>query len=112
MKTPRTRRTFLKLMAVSAAALAVPATPRRSGAAGTSRKSGATKTGAAKSGSAAPSSLQKELDKQKHSTAEALKVIRDYPLPAGGGEMAFAFAPMKARPQRKSEASASREDAR
>lgn len=41
------------------------------------------------------SALQEEIAKQKKSTADAVKTIRDYELPAGS-EMAFAFVPAKA----------------
>jgi hypothetical protein len=39
--------------------------------------------------------VRAEIERQKKSTRDALKTIRDYPLPAGS-PMAFTFRPMRA----------------
>ena len=101
----KSRREFLMLVAAgSAAALTTQARGAAAAvkhAAKTAAHPDAEKTkaktpGAAKPGSSSiPSAIAIEIEKQKKSTADALKVIRDYPLPAGS-PMAFTFAPMRA----------------
>lgn len=82
-----TRRRFITLLAAgSAAALTTPA---RGLAAAARRATGRPTPG--------PKMLA-EVEKQKKSVADALKVIRAYPLPPGS-DMAFAFRPL--RPKRR-----------
>lgn len=78
-----TRRRFITLLAAgSAAALTAPAAPTPP---------------ATKRPAPGPKVLA-EIEKQKKFSADALKVIRAYPLPPGS-EMAFAFRPL--RPKRR-----------
>ena len=93
----KSRRDFLKLVAAGSAA----ATLGRAGrvAADATKTAGVTSSGAKHSGAAshaAPRSaaLEAELGKQKKSTADALKTIRDRELPAGAA-LAFSFKPLK-----------------
>jgi hypothetical protein len=88
----KNRRTFLKLLAASAVAAAVPATPRRSRAADKTRRTTATTVPQP----SAPPSVEAEVRKQKKSTEDLLKVIRDYRL-RNGDDLAFAFVPMRPR---------------
>ena len=83
------RRRFVKLLAASAASLAMSHDPARAAAASTQRHRAATST----SGGAA---LEKELRNEKKSVADMLKVVRGYKLPAGSPP-ALVFRPMKAR---------------
>ena len=88
----KNRRTFLKLLAAGAVAAAVPATPRRSRAADKARRT----TGTTAPPPSGPPSVEAEVRKQKKSTEDLLKVIRDYRL-QNGDDMAFAFVPTKPR---------------
>lgn len=88
------RRRFVKLLAASAATLAMSQDPARAATASTQRHRAATST----SGSAA---LEKELKSEKKSVADMLKVVRSYKLPAGSPP-ALTFRPMKARHGRSS----------
>jgi hypothetical protein len=105
----KSRREFLKTVAASSALAlaggasgAVAATAVKAAARGARATSGAAKGAAANhAGHAADPA---EIAKQKKYTADALKVIRDYPLPAGS-PMAFAFKPMKANRGRKARTS-------
>ena len=83
------RRRFVKLLAASAASLAMRPDPARAATASTQRHRAPTST----SGSAA---LEKELKSEKKSVADMLKVVRGYKLPAGSPP-ALTFRPMKAR---------------
>lgn len=93
----KSRREFLRLVAVGSAA----AVTGRAGRAAAAAKRAA-KTAATPAGSKPPESrsgpVRTEIERQKKSTADALKTIRDYPLPAGS-PMAFSFQPL--RPARK-----------
>jgi len=90
----KTRRQFLKLVAAGSAA-AMTGASRRSLAAGAVRA-------AARHAAPPPGTdtVRAEIRKQKLQTAQSLKVIRDYPLPAGS-PMAFVFKPLKAGHGRK-----------
>ena len=93
----KSRRRFLKVVAMgSAAALVSAALPKAGGAAGRPAKGAARHSGAARPRSAA---IAAEIAKQKHSTADMLKTIRNYSLPAGS-EQAFVFAPARAAKRR------------
>jgi hypothetical protein len=83
----KSRRRFLKLVAMTSAAALVPAAPRGARA--------ATKNKPAPAPAARPTALETELKKQKHSTAQALKAIRDFELPPGS-EPAFVFSAQRA----------------
>ena len=92
----KSRREFLRLVAVgSAAAL----TTNARGATAAARRAVAkaavrpaeVKTKAADATAAIPPAVLAEIEKQKKFTADALKTIREYPLPAGS-PMAFSFA--------------------
>jgi len=85
------RRRFLRLVAAgSAAVVAGPV------AAAVRKAPRARKPAPAKPAAAAPA-LAEELRKQKAGLEQSLKALRDYPLPAGGGEPGFTFVPLKAR---------------
>ena len=94
----KSRREFLKLVAAGSAA-ALTANARGAAAAA---KRAATKATVrpveakpqAPSAAEIPMAIRAEIEKQKKFTADALKVIREYPLPAGS-PMAFSFAPMR-----------------
>ncbi|HEX5032274.1 MAG TPA: hypothetical protein VFX78_12555 [Candidatus Eisenbacteria bacterium] len=83
------RRRFVKLLAASAASLAMASDPARAAAKTTERHRPAT---------TAPKStpLDKELRTEKKSVADMLKAVRSYKLPAGSAP-AMVFRPMKAR---------------
>ena len=89
------RRRFVKLLAVSAAALAASPDPTRAAAPPPKRRR------AAPSAVPADAALQKELASEKKSVADMLKVIRAFPLPAGSPP-AMVFRPMKATRGRRS----------
>lgn len=84
---PFSRRRFLSLIAAGSAAVA--AAPARTLAAAASTAPAAV----AKPTAALPAKMRAEIEKQKKNTADALKTIRDYPLPPGSA-MAFVFRPM------------------
>jgi hypothetical protein len=98
----RSRRRFLRLLAAgSAAAVAAPlsgaaraATPAKPHPKGATPKAapGAPKRGAAP---APPAATAEEIRKQKANVEQALKAVRDYPLPPGS-DPAFVFAPLAA----------------
>ncbi len=93
----KSRRRFLKVVAMgSAAALVSAALPRSGDGASRPAKRAAHPRHAAPAASAA---IEAEIAKQKHSTADMLKTIRDYSLPAGS-ELAFAFVPVRASKRR------------
>ena len=90
----KSRRRFLKVVAMGSAAALVSATlPRAGDAAGRTAAKPRHSTGPR------PPAIEAEVAKQKHSTADLLKTIRDYPLPAGS-EMAFVFAPVRGAKRR------------
>jgi hypothetical protein len=98
----RSRRRFLRLLAAgSAAALATPVARVGAGAA-PARKPGrrpvAKPAPAARPAHAAtpPAPLAEEIRKQKVSVEQALKAVRDYPLPPGS-DLALTFRPRQAR---------------
>src|SRR5437867_4225240 len=85
----RSRRKFLKLLALATAASVAPAmVPRRAGAASRPRRGPGPKPSPARS-----PKLEAEIAKQKKATADQLATIRRFELPTGS-EMAFAFQPM------------------
>lgn len=93
----KSRRRFLKVVAMGSAAALVSATlPRTGDAAGRPAK---TATKPRHSPGSRPPAIEAEVAKQKHSTADLLKTIRDYSLPAGS-EMAFVFAPLRGAKRR------------
>ncbi len=88
------RRRFLRLVAAgSAAVVAGPVAAAVKKAPRAKRPVPAKPAAAA----AAPPTLAEEIRKQKASLEQSLKALRDYPLPAGGGEPGFTFVPLKAR---------------
>lgn len=88
----RSRRRFLKVAVMaSAAAVASSALAGAGEAASAPRKRSARPKPAAER----PAALEAEIAKQKHSTSDLLKAIRDHELPPGS-EMAFAFVPARA----------------
>ena len=93
----KSRRRFLKVVALGSAAALVSATLPRSGDAAGRAAKGVTKPRHSTPSRAA--AIEAEIAKQKHSTADMLEKIRDYPLPAGS-EMAFAFVPERAAKRR------------
>lgn len=89
----RSRRRFLKVaMLGAAAAMATSAMPGAGEAAPARVKRAARTVPAAPE---RPAAIETEVAKQKHSTVDLLKTIRDFELPAGS-EMAFVFTPSKA----------------
>jgi hypothetical protein len=92
----KSRRRFLKVVAMGSAAALVSATlPRTGDAAGRPAKPAKPKHSPAPR----PAAIEAEIAKQKHSTADTLKTIRDYSLPPGS-EMAFVFAPARGAKRR------------
>jgi hypothetical protein len=93
----KSRRRFLKTLALGSAAALVSATlPKAVGAADRPAR-GAAKPGPQHSRRAP--AIEAEIAKQKKSTGDLLKTIRNYPLPPGS-EMAFEFVPMRAPKRR------------
>jgi hypothetical protein len=94
-RTPRTaaksRRRFLKTVAMGSAAALVAASLPKTGEAAPAKTAAKPKPAAP----ARPAALEAEIEKQKKSTADLVKTIRDYELPAGS-EMAFVFSAQKA----------------
>lgn len=89
----RSRRRFLKVaMLGAAAAMATSAMPG-AGEAATARRKRPLRPAAA--APERPVAIEAEITKQKHVTGDLLKTIRDYELSAGS-EMAFVFTPSKA----------------
>jgi hypothetical protein len=84
------RRRFVKLLAASAASLAMTSDPARVAAKTTTRHSPTAGT------PPKSTALDKELRTEKKSVADMLKAVRSYKLPAGSPP-AMAFRPMKAR---------------
>lgn len=91
---PKSRRRFLKTVAMGSAAALVAATLPHAGDASPARHSRKTRP-VAPVAPVAPSEIETEVAKQKKSTADILKTIRDYELPPGT-EMAFVFSAAKA----------------
>jgi anaerobic selenocysteine-containing dehydrogenase len=94
----KSRRQFLKLVAAGSAA-ALTGSSQRSLAA-TAVKAARRAARPAAPPPAPTAAARAEIRKQKEQTAEALKTIRDYPLPTGS-PMAFVFQPLKAGRGRK-----------
>lgn len=92
------RRRFVKLLAASAATLAMTSDPALAAAKTTERHRPASGAPAPAKSSAA---LDKELRTERKSVADMLKVVRSYKLPAGSPP-AMVFRPMKARRGRSS----------
>ena len=87
------RRRFLKVAVLgSAAALASSVVPGAGDAAAAGTKRPARPKRAT---TGRPEAAEAEIAKQKRSTGDMLKTIRDYELPAGS-ELAFAFVPARA----------------
>lgn len=95
----RSRRRFLKVaMLGAAAAVATSVLPDAGEAATARRRRKAAPSPVPTEHPAAGgrgAALEAEITKQKHATSDLLKTIRDYELPAGS-EMAFVFTPSKA----------------
>ena len=97
----KSRREFLRLVAVGSAAAVTGRAGRAAAAAKRAAKGAGSKSAESRPlqpPPAQPGAVRTEIERQKKSTAEALKTIRDYPLPAGS-PMAFWFQPL--RPARK-----------
>jgi hypothetical protein len=100
----KSRREFLRLVAAGSAAALTANTRSVAAAAKRATKRVAkpaadtTKTAAASAATAPsaaiPPAIRAEIEKQKKSTLDALKVIREYPMSAGS-PMAFSFAAMR-----------------
>jgi hypothetical protein len=95
----KSRRDFLKLAAAGTAAAslgragrALAATTSKSG--GAAKSAGAKHAGASAHAPARSAAIETELAKQKKSTADTLKTIRDRELPATEA-LAFVFKPLK-----------------
>jgi hypothetical protein len=90
------RRRFVELLAAgSVAALAAPAATLAAGAAAAKPAPPKPRPAGAPVGAVAPAeALRIEVEKQKKSLADQLKVIRDYHLPPGSN-MAFVFQPVR-----------------
>ncbi len=90
----KSRREFLKLVAAGSAAASTGRAGRAAAAAKHMAKKKAAPAHAAHAAKSAPvaktDAIHDEIEKQKKNTADALKVIRDWPLPAGS-PMAFTF---------------------
>ncbi|MBI1799261.1 MAG: hypothetical protein HYR73_06205 [Candidatus Eisenbacteria bacterium] len=96
----KSRREFLRLVAVGSAAAMThgargAAAAAKSATAPAAKKSGAGDTkGSVAKGEIISAATRAEIEKQIKSTKDALKTIRDYPLPAGS-PVAFVFRPLK-----------------
>ena len=95
----KSRREFLKLAAAGSAAAshgsagrALATTAAKSGAAG--KSAGAKHAGPGGHAGARPAAIEAEIEKQKKSTADTLKTIRDREL-LPGAPLAFVFKPLK-----------------
>ena len=89
----KSRRRFLKVMTMGTAAAVVSTTlPRAGDAARTAKR-------IVKPSSGRSASVEAEVAKQKQSTHDVVKTIRNYEL-SPGSEMAFAFVPMRASKRR------------
>ena len=87
----KSRRGFLKTVAIGSAAALVAAALPRAGDAAPAKLAPKPKPALP----ARPPALEAEIAKQKQSTADMLKAIRDYELPSGS-EMALVFSVVKA----------------
>ena len=88
----KSRREFLRLVAAGSAAAITGAAPRVARAAARAAKASAAKTAAP---AARPAPVRAEIDRQKKLTADALRTIHKFELPAGS-PLAFAFRPLRA----------------
>jgi anaerobic selenocysteine-containing dehydrogenase len=86
----KSRREFLKLVAAGSAAV----TLGRAGSAAAQAAKAAAKGSSAKHAVARSAAIESELGKQKKSTADTLKTIRDHELPTSAA-LAFVFKPLK-----------------
>jgi len=93
----KSRRRFLKVAAMGSAAALVTAALPGAGAAAPARRGVRPKP--VEPPAPHPSALEAEVAKQKKSTADLVKTIREFELPPGS-EMAFAFVPAKAGKRR------------
>lgn len=89
----RSRRRFLQVAMLGAAAAVATSAMPGAGEAAPARVKRAARPATATP--ARPAEIEAEVAKQKHATGDLLKTIRDYELPAGS-EMAFVFTPSKA----------------
>ena len=94
----KSRRRFLKVVAMGSVAALASAVLLESDASGAPRREKPTSKPAAHPAPRTPA-IEAEVAKQKKSTADILKTIRDYELPAGS-EMAFVFSPARASKRR------------
>ena len=96
----RSRRRFLGLLAAgSAAAAATPAAALAGAVAPKARSAKPVppaRPAGPRDGAAVPPALAEEIRKQQAAVEEALRALRDYPLPPGS-EPAFGFAPLAPR---------------
>ena len=91
----RSRRDFIKLVAAGSAAASLGRGTRALAA--TAAKSAPAKhAGAGKSAPARSAAISAELDKQKKSTADTLKTLRDHEL-SPSAPLAFVFKPLRPR---------------
>jgi hypothetical protein len=90
------RRSFLRLLAAGSAATAATPAAALARAATPKRKRAKPAAGARPAALAVPPELAEEIRKQKALVEQALKAVRDYPLPPGS-EPAFVFAPLRPR---------------
>jgi len=91
----RSRRRFLRLIAAgSAAAAATPASALARVV--TPKKKPARPAPGPRDGAGVPPAVAEEIRRQKTVVEQALRVVRDCPLPPGS-EPAFVFAPLRAR---------------
>ncbi len=93
----RSRRKFLRLLAVgSAAAIASPAAALAAVAKKKPVRAAKPAPRAAAAAPALPAAVAAEIAKQKGTVAGALKAVRGYALPPGS-DMAFTFRPVRSR---------------
>jgi len=97
----RSRRTFLRLLAVGSAAAATSATPLARAVTPKRRPTAAREPKPAPAPPAAtvPAVFAEEIRKQKELVEQALKAVREVRLPPGS-DPAFVFAPLTARGKR------------
>jgi len=104
--SPRSRRAFLRLMAAGGAAmLAAPAgaavkTPVKKAAAADTTRMRRTRGGEPVPTNGVHPMLPAELEKQKKSTADSLKTLRNYALPPGSAP-AYVFRPLAQKSRRR-----------
>jgi hypothetical protein len=94
----RSRRTFLRLLAVGSAAAATSATPLARAVTPKRRPTAAREPKPAPAATV-PAAFAEEIRKQKELVEQALKAVREVRLPPGS-DPAFVFAPLTARGKR------------